>query len=564
MVRFTSDDGALAIKAKYLEACQIAGSVPPDTESSCQEFAARCVKGAKVKAELFAKVSQIHLKHAEALDWAAKVAGFPDGWHGLTAYAKQFPVLSPAARDSDIRSVYLTTAAWVLTDELVAQYPFAATYVRLLGDMLHGSFMDAESGEIVLRKVFFRSEYAPRTWQGYSPKDLTYIFHDLLAWRPYHFVTSLLSRVPVIADREATWPPLSSITVEDLLTMPLANPGMPAGFGYRGWEHGVASMQEPLSQWASLKIGSWLHPENAEEQRKVKERAEAPSTRLSCRSVLEEQLRPLYKLSVLEAVSKKKGANGFISQWYSGTPEEAEAALQGEFRCGSGRLKRVIFREPCGEKHFLTIFRYKYPVEGDDGAACYNAEAMLHNAQDELVAQVSLVLSAVPVGYSLTDFVSHLDGTNDNDVQELALSVVDAAVDEGAFFLNEWQHLLFVRDWEVREQDRGQGLGRNLLRIACKKAFKGLPGPTAVAAKVWPLHLQPTCREVSPGIPEIEGPVERLKAFWESKVIGGGVLPKSIEVDILAGYYPLMQGSDSRLELLALGLCRRKAMGYGG
>ena len=101
-----------------------------------------------------------------------------------------------------------------------------------------------------------------------------------------------------------------------------------------------------------------------------------------------------------------------------------------------------------------------------------------------------------------------------------------------------------------------------LLRAACRTAFKGLPGPKTVAAKVWPKQLTATCREASPGIPEIDAPVKRLQAYWQSKVIDGDVLPRSVEVSLLAGHYPLMQGGDSKQELLALGNCRHKAMQY--
>jgi hypothetical protein len=63
-------------------------------------------------------------------------------------------------------------------------------------------------------------------------------------------------------------------------------------------------------------------------------------------------------------------------------------------------------------------------------------------------------------------------------------------------------------------------------------------------------------------VPEIEGPSRRLLDFWHAKVVHGGILPKSVQADIVSGHYPLMEGGDGDRELIALGRARHRAIAW--
>lgn len=552
------------IGARYEEACKVLGCDPPKTSMECAAFAARSMKGAKTKAELYAKVTLIHTSHSEALDWIAQICCFKDRWHGLSEYVKQFPEMRPQDRDNDIRSLGLAVAAWVLNDELVEAYDFTHTFVRLLRNVTTILAGDEEGGEFILRRVFFAADYSPDKRLGYSAEQAASIFETLLGWEPSRYVTKLLQRVPVKDGKAGQWPALDTLTVGELLGLPLANRGSTVGFGSRGWEHAVASMIDPLEQWATVtdsgrSYNARIWGESVfDGERTEIGRAKAPSSRLALRLGLDSQLAAVSKLPLSSIITVRPRENGFFSKLFNGTPEQVEEAFKA-MSFGGESIKRVVFKEAFGKNYLLSILRHRYWNEVADGANCYDAQVVLHDLTGALVAQVSLVLSIVPSDYDWEDFVSHLDSTNDNDVQELALTVVNAAIDDNAFPGHEHERLLFIRDWEVRQQDRGRGLGVEVLKKACTKAFKGLPGPTSVVAKVWPLQLVPACREASPGIPEIDAPVKKLKAYWNSKVVRGGVLPKSAQVHLEAGHFDLMQSRDTCLELAALGGCLHRA-----
>lgn len=541
--------------ATFSDACAAAGLAPPADEPQRRNFASRALQGTKAKAELWAKVARIHTPHSEALDLVSTLLGFRNGWHGLISFAKQYPLLSAVPSDYELHSIGLAMATWVLDDETVARFPIAKVYTRHLREALTQMFQDEESAEFVLRRVFYKADYAPKRWKGYSPGDLSYIFTDELAWSPSRFVVQMLARLPVEDGKASTWPALDSITCGRLVDMPLANRDEEAGFGYRGWEHAVASMQDPLLNWAAVPVGSWwLNDNNDSDDKKI--RAQVRSTRLSCRELLAKQMSNIANLSVLDVVSNKEGSNGFISQLYGGTPTEIEEQLRPLLH---STVKRIAFEEPVEGGYLLSIFRTKYPNYDEAPRDCYDAEAVLHNDAKELVAKVSLVLSIVPEQSSLADFVSHLDSTDDNDIQEMGLSVAYAVMNEGALPDREWTRLLVVRDWEVRKADRRRGLGLLLLGLACKKAFRGLPGPKAVAAKLWPMQLTQDCREAIDGIEEIDQPVGRLKEYWKTKVLQGGVLPKSVSGSVDGNHYIYMHSRNNNMELMAIGACLSQA-----
>lgn len=541
--------------AAFLDACTAAGLSPPTDESERRKFAARALQGAKTKAELWAKVARIRTPHSEALDLVGALLGFSTGWHGCVSFAKQYPHLSPFTSNYERHSLGLAMASWVLTDETVARFPVAEGFTRYLRARLTEMLEDEESAEFVLRRVFFKSDYNPKQWTGYSPADLGIIFTDMLAWEPSRFVVQMLARLPVVDGKASTWPALASITCGRLVDMPLANRDEEVGFGYCGWEHAVASMQEPLLNWAAVPEGSWWLDDHHESDDK-KMRAQAQSTRLSCRELLTKQMSAIANQSVLDVISNKEGSNGFISQLYGGTPIEVEDQLRRLLR---STVKRLTFEEPVEGGYLLSIFRTKYSNYDEGPGACYNADAVLHNAAKEMIAKVSLVLSVVPEESPLAAFVSHLDSTNDNDIQEMGLSVAYAVIDEGALQQGEWTRLLVVRDWEVRKVDRKRGLGLLLLKLACKKAFRGLPGPSAVAAKLWPMQLSQDCREAIDGIAEIDRPVARIKEYWKTKVLDAGVLPPSVKGSVNGNHYIYMQSRSGNMELMAIGACLHRA-----
>lgn len=82
-------------------------------------------------------------------------------------------MLTPEMRETNIGSLGLVLATWVLTDEIVAKYPVANTFASLLRTTLSGMYFEDESGEVVLRQVFFKADYAPQRWKGVGPEALS-------------------------------------------------------------------------------------------------------------------------------------------------------------------------------------------------------------------------------------------------------------------------------------------------------------------------------------------------------------------------------------------------------
>lgn len=542
----------------FRESCAAAGFASPQTAQECEVFAARCLEGFKTKAELFAKLDLSTREHTACLEFIATFVGF-ESWHAAVSHAKRFPSLDPVLRETYRESICLAMGAWNFSAKALDELTRVAGFLQVLRAGFRDMYEDDEVAERLLSKLFFKEPFAPKEWVGYSPEAVAEIVKEMLGLTPAHCVGAVLARYPVVEGRIQPWPALDSIKVRQLSKMPLANQGSAAGFGRAWWEHCVVDVLPQVRTWSTIHIASMaFDPIGSEAEVELPpDPATTQSTRMSCRPVVEGLLKEVADMSVLEAISRPEHVSGFINPQYLGTPEELTKSLARQVGQHPEDLKRVLFKEPLGE-HLLTIFRSQYFNEEPRLGRCYSAEAMLHTKNGELVAQVGLALVNLSDDCCYVDMVSVLDQSNDPDVQALAQDLV-TAVEQGEVQDFDWQRVLLVRDWQVRKKDRGQGLGRKLLKEACKRAFKGLPRPFVVAARPWPLQLLSQCAGAVPGIPEIEEPKKSLERYWNSPEVRAA-LPSSVVSVIEARYHTLMHDArDHDMEMLFMGRCRHAA-----
>jgi hypothetical protein len=322
-----------------------------------------------------------------------------------------------------------------------------------------------------------------------------------------------------------------------------------------------------LKMWAFVFAGPMEGVGPLTDQEEVREKtarleaaAGSMATRVACKDALFEMLAPLANESVLGAYSREESETGFYVDLYSGSPEEIEVHIAEALAVSAGtELKRLAFREPHGE-YSLSVFRRTCRME-DPPARSYlhEVEAVLHDTNDRLAARVGICLSLLPENAHIENIVWQMDAANESDLLEVAAAVTKHGVEDQ--FDESWRRLLVVRDWEVRRDLRGKGLGVDFLRRAIRVAVKGMPGPLAVAARVWPTQFEvPTFTDgVAQHLPEISGPVNSLKRHWKNAVVDGCVLPKSIEWHVDVEYLPIFHCGLSRFELLGMGQIRAMA-----
>jgi hypothetical protein len=266
----------------------------------------------------------------------------------------------------------------------------------------------------------------------------------------------------------------------------------------------------------------------------------------------------------LGAYSRKEREDGFFrDDLYSGSPEEVEVHIAETLHMSIGEeLKRLAFREPHGE-YSLSVFRRTCRME-DPPARSYlhEVEAVLHDKNDRLAARVGICLSLLPENSHIESIMWQMDSANESDLLEVAAAVIENGVEDK--FDDSWTRLLVVRDWEVRRDLRGKGLGVAFLRSAIRVALKGMPGPRAVAARVWPTQFEvPTFTDgFAQHLPEISGPVNSLKRHWKNAVVDGCVLPKSIERHVDVEYQPLFHRGLLDFERFGMGQMTAMARGW--
>lgn len=556
----------------FTQACEIAGLAVPSTPRQVSQFVERCVKGAKHKAELFAKAHFVEMTHSEALERVAMLFGFAD-WHGLSSAGKAFEASGGLVGPSDLRPLRLAACAWVLV-ESTGQQPVAKGVLMAQRAFLEENDLPG-AAEGLIERVMFRRATAESTKRRsrsdpWTVHEVDEILTRHMAWTPAELVMRLLEYVPVVDGKRARYPALDGLTVGDLYEMPLAQYQHEHGFGYRGWSHLMALLSTSMEQWAEVhsSYGPLSPREKIEQEREeLLRQCNAAATKLACKEYLEHVLHPVFRKKVLDVVMRSPGNDGFYEQeLYSGPVEQVEAEIREIMHIDGDdtRFKRVCFRERHGE-FYLTIFRLsRKPPESPAGAMVHEAEAVFHDGKGLLAARVGMCLSLQGGGESLEDLLWQLDSANESDLLEVAGAVV-AAVEDGRLVDEEWRRLLVVRDWEVRAELRGQGIGLELLGAALKRGFRGLPRPLCVAARVWPKQIAGTPYHDGPaiGMPELAQPIRSLRAYWQSKVVGSaGLLPRVVSIDV--PYMPVFHYGLADFEQLGIALLRQRVLEFKG
>lgn len=332
----------------------------------------------------------------------------------------------------------------------------------------------------------------------------------------------------------------------------------------------MALLSTSLEQWANVhsSYGLMSSREEIDEERDEQLRqCSAASTKLACKEYLERVLHPVLRKGVLDVVLRSPGTDGFYEQeLYSGSVEQVETNIREimHIHGDDTRFKRVCFREQHGE-FYLTIFRLsRKPEESPAGAMVHEAEAVFHDGTGELAARVGLCLSLQGGSESLEDLLWQLDSANESDLLEVAGAVV-GAVEDGRLNDEEWRRLLVVRDWEVRADLRGQGIGLALLRAGLKRAFRGLPRPLCVAARVWPKQIAGTPYHDGPAIgrPELAKPISSLRGYWQTQVVGSkGLMPGVVPIDV--PYLPAFHYGLGDFEELGIAMLRQRVLELEG
>jgi len=551
----------------FRQACEIAGLTAPSTPSQAGPFVERCLDGAKHKAELLAKAHVVEMTHSEALERVAALFGFGT-WHDLCAAGKTFRSTGGRVGESDLRPLRLAACAWVL-DESTASQLVAEKVLKAQREVLVQTDLDGVA-EGLLERVMFRRTSTERKVRRSEADPWTVemvgeILTEHMAWTPADLVMRLLEHVPVVHGRRAPFPALVGLTVGEVYDMPMAQVGHEAGFGYRGWSHLMALLSGSLETWAKVHTSHSIMSSDEEvkgERDEQLRQARSAATKLACKEYLEGVLQPVRRKGLMEVVFRRPKEDGFYEdELYSGCAEQVEADIRkimhvhGDDR----RFKRVCFREPHGT-FSLSIFRLSRKAEESmAGSMVHEAEAVFHDSEDRLAARVGLCLSLMGEGASLQGLVWQLDTANESDLLEVGGAVV-SAVEDGTIGDEEWRRLLVVRDWEVRKDLRGQRVGLDLLRAAVKGAFRGMPRPSCVAARLWPKQIDgnPFTDGAAIALPELATPIERLRRYWESQVVASkGVLPGVLSIDV--SYMPFFHYALADFETFGLGSLLERA-----
>jgi GNAT superfamily N-acetyltransferase len=560
---------------QFEAACAVARRAVPTGLKEGHDFAQACVQGAKIKAELLSKTLSSTYPHHALLDLSAALRGF-QSWHELNQFARKFAKTEDAERSGWPQSLMMAIALWKLTpaDEKnpLVQDALARTLETLV--RLAPQAIDRPAAELIMRRIMFQKD-AEREYRGEAKRVMERVMNgldDYLGVNPETIVLSLLSKVPVVDGRRAAWLPLKSITVGQLMAMPLANVGSEVGFGYEGWAHAVVYLYNEL-ETIYAKFGpaaesySFLGGDEQELEKltsEIEQVVASPLARIICRDYLTETLKPFLTTSVESILTREVDESGFYSSFYAGPPEKVESDWAGDYwLTDPTSIKRVVFREPFGDFQ-LSIFRMRRWFESN-GPRLYEFEAVLHDSKDDLIAKLGLALFIGEGQTSPEELAWCLDEHDHDDLREVGLGLAQAVyaskIDEGLL-----DRVMVLREWEVRQEHRGQGLGKRLLNEAIRRSIRGLVLPSILACRLCPLKL-----EIHPyreWVTEAEGgadtvihrelvaPVlETREIFKRSVGPGTFVSEKGMEL-FDAPFLPWLHRGRNDMTLLAMSLAR--------
>ena len=138
------------------------------------------------------------------------------------------------------------------------------------------------------------------------------------------------------------------------------------------------------------------------------------------------------------------------------------------------------------------------------------------------------------------------------DLTSQLIEVANFAVDADA---DEAGAPRFVKDTRVLA----------LLRAGLKRAFRGLPRPLCVAARVWPKQIAGTPYHDGPAIgrPELAKPISSLRGYWQTQVVGSkGLMPGVVPIDV--PYLPAFHYGLGDFEELGIAMLRQRVLELEG
>jgi hypothetical protein len=539
----------------------LAKSTPPTTAAEAQVLVDEAIRKAKTKADLLEKALPYSITHADSLQAIVAMHDFPS-WFDFLNFGKRFVAMPPEQRWSaenfnDSFSLACCIAgpfddtAEPTADEVRLQ----TTQTKFLAAVFSLPLNDAR---VVYRRVAFqmgpqrRRELEPH----FSKSEIIAASAQFFNFGPKRQLLALTGMVPVVDGKRSTWPSLSTISVKELLAMPLAILESRAGFGYAGWEHAVTALVHQMKDYSAFQKARLSIPfagPTRAAQNVDSDRFSTLTTRLNCRDALEEMLKPFKNLTVLDALTSKVTPSGFYNDFGTGSVDDiiSQHSERWDSWGDVKKLKKIAFKEPVGP-YFLTIVRFLFPLE-DERKRLYEVEAMLHNEHGESVAKAAL---AIYLGASGTacEFMWAMDEIGDEGLIEVGLSFATETM-TALEYDGELGKVAILREWEVRNDMRGKGLGKLLLDETFARCLKGPTKPNVLAVRLAPAQFEVPHVEDWPNghQPELMGPALNLRNYWEREIAGEGsfLFKKDIEVYHVP-YIPAARADDT-VTMMALG-----------
>jgi GNAT superfamily N-acetyltransferase len=437
--------------------------------------------------------------------------------------------------------------------------------------------LDQPAAELILRRIMFQKD-AEQEYRGRNKRLKQRILHALegyLGMNPETIVLRLLRRVPVVDRHRASWTSLDNVTVRQLLDTPLANEDHRGGFGFEGWAHAVVDLYQELetvyAKYGPAAETNHLAPDRELKltrlQSEIESAVSSPLARIVCRDFLNETLKPHLGRSVADVLTHKVDDSGFYASFYSGPPEKVEADWAENYHIHTpGTIKRIAFREPFGDFQ-LSLFRLRRFFE-TEGPRLYEFEAVVHDRNDALIAKLGLALFIGEGDTSAEELAWCLDEHDHDDLREVALGLAQACyasrIDEELL-----DRVMVLRDWEVREDHRGRGLGKKLLNEAVRRSVRGLARPSVLACRLCPARftIAPYSEWVDEAIRGVDSvvhrelaiPVAELQEIFRRCVGPGSYVAQKGVQSFDAPFLPWLHRNRHDLTLLAMTFARPPA-----
>lgn len=555
----TIPGGELTPSQAYSLACTLANISPPQTTAEAAALAKKATEKLKTRADLLAKALPFAIDHATCLRVLVALHGAHD-WYDWTSYAKRFASMPPGERES-VRGAQLVIGSMGPFDATQQLHPFLANihraHVQFLAEVLD---IPAAEAQLVFERITFRDGGGSRAPSDsrYSKEQVLRALDGFLTFGAERQVLALVSRVPVVNGKRAAWPSLSTVRVQSLLSMPLANREEEAGFGEPGWIHLGADLAQQMETYgivtSTMGADGFPRASGRTPVSHEKQLAKALSmgTRIAIREASGEMLKSLGDCTVLEALTSRPDAEGFYSEGSTGALSDVIEQWRAYWRHFDEEPKpQTLANAEPFESYHLTVLKFTRPMESE-GERFEDIQAVLCGDDNRVVAKISIGVIVAGNG-SAHDFLWATDEVGEPDVIEAGLSFgidFDLAQTQRGWF----KHVAILRNWEVCQDLRGRRLGKAFLEEVVRRCFKGNAKPL-LALRLAPAQFEiPILSDwTADEVPELTGPTFSLRRYWDQEIASaGGVVDKRFKGVFHYPHAPLAW-ADDRVVLFMLG-----------